>query len=87
MIHLIVGNTGSGKTTYSNKLKNEINAITFSIDKWNIILSGYSDNPKGRILSDLKIIDVNSSKLPTEIKFDKALGIRIFYEYGIKELP
>jgi len=35
MIHLIVGNTGSGKTTYSNKLKNEINAITFSIDKWN----------------------------------------------------
>ncbi len=53
-----------------------------SIDKWDIILSGYSDNPKGRILSDLKIIDVNSSKLPTEIKFDKALGIRIFYEYS-----
>lgn len=35
MIHLIVGNTGSGKTTYSNKLKNEIGGIIFSIDKWN----------------------------------------------------
>ena len=35
MIHIIVGNTGSGKTTYSNKLKNEIGGIIFSIDKWN----------------------------------------------------
>lgn len=35
MIHLIVGNTGSGKTTYSNCLKNKTNGIIFSIDKWN----------------------------------------------------
>ncbi len=35
MIHLIVGNTGSGKTTYSNKLKIKTNGIIFSIDKWN----------------------------------------------------
>ncbi|MFZ6052522.1 AAA family ATPase [Halocola ammonii] len=35
MIHLIVGNTGSGKTTYSNQLKAEIGGIVFSIDKWN----------------------------------------------------
>ncbi|MDE5421640.1 ATP-binding protein [Ancylomarina sp. DW003] len=35
MIHLIVGNTGSGKTTYSNKLKTETKAVIFSIDKWN----------------------------------------------------
>jgi predicted kinase len=35
MIHLIVGNTGSGKTTYSNKLKNKIKGVLFSIDKWN----------------------------------------------------
>ena len=34
MIHLIVGNTGSGKTTYSNELKKETNGIVFSIDKW-----------------------------------------------------
>jgi len=35
MIHLIVGNTGSGKTTYSYKLKSKTNGIIFSIDKWN----------------------------------------------------
>ena len=35
MIHLIVGNTGSGKTTYSNKLKEKNKGIIFSIDKWN----------------------------------------------------
>lgn len=35
MIHLIVGNTGSGKTTYANKLKSKTGGIVFSIDKWN----------------------------------------------------
>lgn len=35
MIHLIVGNTGSGKTTYSNQLKRKINGVVFSIDRWN----------------------------------------------------
>ncbi len=35
MIHLIVGNTGSGKTTYSQALKNKSNGVVFSIDKWN----------------------------------------------------
>ena len=35
MIHLIVGNTGSGETTYSNKLKAKNNGIIFSIDHWN----------------------------------------------------
>ncbi len=35
MIHLIIGNTGSGKTTYANALKRKTNGIIFSIDKWN----------------------------------------------------
>ena len=35
MIHLIVGNTGSGKTTYSQKLKSENDGVVLSIDKWN----------------------------------------------------
>ncbi|MGI9530477.1 AAA family ATPase [Lutimonas sp.] len=35
MIHLIVGNTGSGKTTYSNSLKKESGGLIFSIDQWN----------------------------------------------------
>ena len=35
MIHLIVGNTGAGKTTYSKALKTKTNGIIFSIDTWN----------------------------------------------------
>ncbi|WP_299801241.1 ATP-binding protein [uncultured Maribacter sp.] len=35
MLHLIVGNTGSGKTTYSNKLKKKTKGVLFSIDTWN----------------------------------------------------
>lgn len=35
MIHLIVGNTGAGKTTYANELKKETKGVIFSIDKWN----------------------------------------------------
>jgi predicted kinase len=35
MIHLIVGNTGAGKTTYSNSLKKEIDGVLFSLDFWN----------------------------------------------------
>ncbi len=35
MIHLILGNTGSGKTTYSSELKEKNKGILFSIDKWN----------------------------------------------------
>ena len=38
MIHLIVGNTGSGKTTYASRLKIKTNGIIFSIDKWNSTL-------------------------------------------------
>lgn len=35
MIHLIVGNTGSGKTSYSTEIKKSTKGIVFSIDKWN----------------------------------------------------
>lgn len=35
MLHLIIGNTGAGKTTYAQKLKKENKAILFSIDTWN----------------------------------------------------
>jgi adenylate kinase family enzyme len=33
MIHLIVGSTGAGKTTYAQKLKKENQGILFSIDQ------------------------------------------------------
>lgn len=46
MIHLIVGNTGSGKTTYSKELKNSNNGVVFSIDKWNKMLFFADKKPK-----------------------------------------
>jgi len=45
MIHLIVGNTGSGKTTYAGKLKKESGGIIFSIDQWNNTLFLPDKNP------------------------------------------
>ena len=35
MIHLIVGNTGAGKSTYALNLKEKYSSIIFSIDEWN----------------------------------------------------
>ncbi len=35
MIHIIVGNTGAGKTQYSKQLQTECNGVLFSIDEWN----------------------------------------------------
>jgi predicted kinase len=33
-IHLICGSTGAGKTTYANRLSDEVGGIVFSIDQW-----------------------------------------------------
>ena len=46
MIHLIVGSTGAGKTTYAQKLKKENQGIIFSIDQWNntLFLSDKSES-------------------------------------------
>jgi predicted kinase len=38
MIHLIVGNTGAGKSTYASALKNDSGGVIFSIDQWNTSL-------------------------------------------------
>jgi predicted kinase len=38
MIHLLVGNTGAGKSTYANRMKAESNGVVFTLDKWNRIL-------------------------------------------------
>tara|TARA_R110001632_G_scaffold61822_4_gene148938 strand:+ start:37 stop:525 length:489 start_codon:yes stop_codon:yes gene_type:complete len=35
MIHLILGNTGAGKTTYAQGLKKKVQGVLFSVDHWN----------------------------------------------------
>ena len=37
-MHLIVGNTGAGKSTFADTLKAETNGVVFTLDKWNKIL-------------------------------------------------
>lgn len=52
-------------------------------DKWRIKLSGLSDVPESRVKSDLKMVDVDSTKLEgIDETFNKALGIRINFAYG-----
>lgn len=38
MVYLIIGNTGAGKTTYSEILRRNVNGVVFSIDHWNKLL-------------------------------------------------
>lgn len=57
MIHLIVGNTGAGKTTYSLELKRKTNAVIFSIDKWNKTLFLADKNPDDGLEWFLERID------------------------------
>lgn len=38
MIHIILGNTGAGKTTYGLSLKEKERGVIFSIDHWNKML-------------------------------------------------
>jgi len=38
VIHLIVGNTGAGKSTYAKRLKQEKGGVIFTIDQWNKVL-------------------------------------------------
>ena len=57
MIHLIVGNTGSGKTTYSERLKKQTNGVVFSIDKWNNILFLADKKPTDGLVWFLERID------------------------------
>ena len=44
LIHLVVGGTGAGKSTYSNRLADEICGLRFSIDPWMMQLF-WKDSP------------------------------------------
>lgn len=38
MLHLIIGNTGAGKTSYAQNFKAKNGGVIFSIDEWNKVL-------------------------------------------------
>ena len=45
LVHLVCGSTGAGKTTYSQKLAEEVGGVLFSIDDWMVSLFG-EDAPR-----------------------------------------
>ncbi|PZX53412.1 hypothetical protein LV84_03136 [Algoriphagus ratkowskyi] len=57
MIHLIVGNTGSGKTTYAHQLKSKLAGVIFSIDQWNNTLFLIDKKPSDGLECSLKRLD------------------------------
>lgn len=52
------------------------------LDRWRIQLSGFSDIPVCRILSDLTTVPVDQAKMDITPKFDKCLGIRVHFDYS-----
>lgn len=66
MIHLILGNTGSGKTTYATELKRKTNGIIFSIDKWNKTLFLVDKKPNDGLEWFLERID-RAEEIITEL--------------------
>lgn len=68
MLHLITGNTGSGKTTYCNKLKTASGGVIFSIDFWNNTLFLPDKNPEDGLKWFLERIKRSESVIQNLIK-------------------
>jgi len=85
MIHLIVGNTGSGKTTYANKLKKEIGGVVFSIDKWNNILFIPDKNIKDGLAWFLERIERSESLIMSLIKQLENIGVDAILDLGLSK--
>jgi len=86
MIHLIVGNTGSGKTTYSNKLKKEIGGIIFSIDKWNNTLFLPDKKQEDGLDWFLERIDRAESLISSLILQLESIGTDSILDLGLSKL-
>ena len=85
MIHLIVGNTGSGKTTYSNKLKAENKAIVFSIDKWNKTLFLKDKTEKDGLNWFLERIERAESLILEYIIQLESIGVATILDLGLSK--
>ena len=85
MIHLIVGNTGSGKTTYANTLKNEIGGIIFSIDKWNNVLFIPDKKNEDGLVWFLERIERSESLIMTLITQLENIGVDAILDLGLSK--
>ena len=85
MIHLIVGNTGSGKTTYANTLKKKIGGVVFSIDKWNNILFIPDKKNDNGLAWFLERIERSESLIMNLIKQLENIGVDAILDLGLSK--
>lgn len=85
MIHLIVGNTGSGKTTYSNKLKQETGGLIFSIDQWNKTLFFPDKNEGDGLEWFLERIERSEGLMMDLVKQLQASGVDAILDLGLSK--
>ena len=86
MIHLIVGNTGSGKTTYSMELKSKSKAIIFSIDNWNKTLFLEDKKPNDGLEWFLERIDRAETMMMDLIHQLEQVRVDAILDLGLSKL-
>jgi predicted kinase len=85
LIHLIVGNTGAGKTTYANKLKGEIKGLVFSIDFWNKTLFLPDKKPEDGLEWFLERIEREEAVMMELIIQLEAAGVDTILDLGFSK--
>ena len=83
MIHLIVGKTGAGKTTYAKQLKKETKAVLFSIDKWNKLLFLPDKKPVDKLEWMLDRIERSESVIMDLIAQLERTGVDSILDLGL----
>jgi len=85
MLHLIIGNTGAGKTTYAQQLKAENKAFLFSIDKWNKTLFLSDKKEEDGVEWILERIDRAEEMMMDTIQQLETMGIDSILDVGLSK--
>lgn len=85
MLHIIVGNTGAGKTTYAQNLKQASNAVLFSIDEWNNTLFMADKTPNDGLDWLLERIERNENMIMALIKQLEQANIDSLLDLGFSK--
>jgi predicted kinase len=85
MIHLLVGNTGSGKSTYANALKLQLNGFFFTLDKLNRILFLDDKTEKDGLDWFLERIDRAELLIQDSILQLEKLGVDSLLDVGLSK--